>query len=142
MVDESVAFAIAQPDPHRRRTAYWLTGGSLFVTWNMGAVVGAVLGRAAGDPGAFGLDAAFPAGLFALLLPSLRRPGRQDGAAPLVAGAGAVIAVATTPLAPAGLPVLLALAALALAFVVPVHRGTARAGLDSDLNSERIGEPA
>jgi hypothetical protein len=39
-----------------------------------------------------------------------------------VAGAGALIAVAATPLAPAGLPVLLALVALGLAFVVPVRK--------------------
>jgi hypothetical protein len=42
-----------------------------------------------------------------------------------VAGAGALIAVAATPLAPAGLPVLLALAALGLAFVVPVGKAGA-----------------
>ena len=122
MVDESVAFALSQPDPARRRAAYWLTGGALFVCWNIGALAGALLGAAAGDPATFGLDAAFPAGLFALLLPGLRAPGREDPAAPWVAGAGAVVAVAATPVAPAGLPVLLALVALGLAFVVPVRK--------------------
>src|SRR5262245_37121340 len=38
MVDESVAFALAQPDPRRRAAAYWLTGASLFVAWNTGTV--------------------------------------------------------------------------------------------------------
>jgi predicted branched-subunit amino acid permease len=123
MVDESVAFALAQTDPRRRRAAYWLTGAGLFVTWNIGAVAGALLGAAADDPAVFGLDAAFPAGLFALLLPGLRAPARADAAAPWVAGAGALVAVVATPLTPAGLPVLLALVALGLAFVVPV--GTA-----------------
>jgi predicted branched-subunit amino acid permease len=85
-------------------------------------VAGALLGAAAGDPATFGLDAAFPAGLFALLLPGLRAPGREDPAAPWVAGAGAVVAVAATPVAPSGLPVLLALVALGLAFVVPVRK--------------------
>jgi branched chain amino acid efflux pump len=122
MVDESVAFALAQSDPRRRRAAYWLTGAGLFVTWNIGALAGALLGGAAGDPAVFGLDAAFPAGLFALLLPGLRAPGRADSAAPWVAGAGALVAVAATPLAPAGLPVLLALVALGLAFVVPMRK--------------------
>ena len=31
MVDEAVAFALAQPDRPRRRAAYWLTGASIFV---------------------------------------------------------------------------------------------------------------
>ena len=122
MVDESVAFALAQSDPRRRRAAYWLTGGGLFVTWNIGALAGALLGGAVGDSAVLGLDAAFPAGLFALLLPGLRAPGRADPAGPWVAGAGALIAVAATPLTPAGLPVLLALVALGLAFVVPVRK--------------------
>src|SRR5512139_538533 len=36
MVDESVAFAIAQPDPPRRRAAFWSSGIALFVAWNLG----------------------------------------------------------------------------------------------------------
>jgi branched chain amino acid efflux pump len=108
MVDESVAFALAQPDAGRRRAAYWLTGGTIFVAWNLGGLAGMALG-AVGDPAALGLDAAFPAGLIALLLPSLR-----DKDTRLVALAGAAVAVVTTPLLPAGLPVLLALSALGL----------------------------
>jgi predicted branched-subunit amino acid permease len=122
LLDESTAFALAQPDPARRRQAYWLTGVVLFVAWNLASPAGALLGGAVGDPDTLGLDAAFPAALFALLLPTLRKPGRQDRAAPWVAVVGAVIAVATTPLVPAGLPVLLALAALGLALVVPVRK--------------------
>jgi 4-azaleucine resistance transporter AzlC len=109
MVDESVAFALAQPDGSRRRRAYWLTGSTIFVTWNIGTVLGVLLGNIAGDPDRLGLDAAFPAGLLALLLPSLRDPDTRR-----VAVAGAVIAVLSTPLLPAGLPVLLALAGLGL----------------------------
>jgi predicted branched-subunit amino acid permease len=109
MVDESVAFALAQPDPDARRRAYWLTGGALFVAWNTGTLVGIALGERAGDPASLGLDAAFPAGLIALLLPSLR-----DRDTRAVATLGALIAVLGTPLLPAGLPVLLSLAALGL----------------------------
>jgi predicted branched-subunit amino acid permease len=109
MVDESVAFALAQPDPGARRRAYWLTGAALFVAWNTGTLAGIALGERAGDPAALGLDAAFPAGLIALLLPSLR-----DRDTRLVATLGATIAVLGTPLLPAGLPVLLSLAALGL----------------------------
>lgn len=129
MVDESVAFALAQKDPARRRAAYWLCGATLFVAWNAGVLVGAFAGSALGDPDALGLDAAFPAAMFALLLPSLRassdgKDAAGEGAAESrraaamarrVALVGAVIALVTTPLLPAGLPVLLALLALAVA---------------------------
>src|SRR5262249_59266827 len=70
-------------------------------------------GRAGGvlrNPGSFGLDAAFPPVLLALVLPSLADRGTRHAAL-----AGAVIAVVATPFLPAGLPVLLALAGLALA---------------------------
>ncbi|WP_173155002.1 AzlC family ABC transporter permease [Phytohabitans suffuscus] len=109
LVDETVAFTMAQPDPASRRRAYWLTGATLFVSWNIGGVLGVLLGEAVGDTDALGLDAAFPAGLIALLLPSLRDRQTRD-----VALAGALVAVVTTPLLPAGLPVLLALSGLLL----------------------------
>jgi 4-azaleucine resistance transporter AzlC len=128
MVDESVAFALAQKDPARRRAAYWLCGGTLFVAWNVGVVVGALAGQALGNPDALGLDAAFPAAMFALLLPSLRaspdgkapeaevqESGRTAALARRVALVGAVIALVTTPFLPAGLPVLLALLGVAVA---------------------------
>ncbi|GAA2605136.1 AzlC family ABC transporter permease [Dactylosporangium fulvum] len=114
MTDESVAFALAQDDPARRRRAYWMTGIGLFVTWNIASAVGAVAGSALGDPATFGIDAAFPAALLALTLPSLK-----DKVAVKVALAGAALALLTTPFLPAGLPVLVALVALALALPVP-----------------------
>jgi 4-azaleucine resistance transporter AzlC len=107
MVDESVAFALAQPDPVRRRGAYWLTGALLFTLWQLGTVAGIVLGSAVGDPDRFGLDAAFPAALVALILPRL-----TDPAARRVALVGSAVAVAGTFVLPAGLPVLLALVGL------------------------------
>lgn len=113
LIDESTAFTMAERDPARQRRSFWMVGGTLFVLWNLGTVAGALLGGVVGDPQTFGLDAAFPAGLLALLLPSLR-----ESAARLAAGVGAVIAVLTTPLLPAGLPVLLALGGLAAALLV------------------------
>ncbi len=110
LVDESTAFALAQTDPARRRAAYWLTGVGIFVLWNLGSLVGAVIGNAVGDPNAFGLDAAFPAALLALILPSLRQREPRR-----VAVLGAGVAVLTTPVLPAGLPVLLALSGLVAA---------------------------
>lgn len=114
MVDESVAFALAQPDPGRRRAAYWLIGGALFLAWNTGTVLGVLLGAAVGDPMALGLDAAFPAGLLALLWPSLRDPVARR-----VAVVGAAVALLATPALPPGAPVLLALAGLVAAAPVP-----------------------
>ncbi|MET9264275.1 AzlC family ABC transporter permease [Amycolatopsis sp. NPDC004079] len=104
MIDESVAFALAQRDADRRRAAYWACGIGLFVCWNLGVVVGAFAGSAISDTDAFGLDAAFPAVLLALVLPSLK-----DRAARLPVLIGVAVALVATPLLPAGLPVLLAL---------------------------------
>src|SRR5215213_7382713 len=61
MVDEAVAFALAQPDRPRRVQAYWLTGTLLFTLWQLGTWLGVELGSAVGDPARYGLDAAFPA---------------------------------------------------------------------------------
>lgn len=107
MIDESVAFAMAQKDPSKARAAYWACGVSLFFCWNAGVVAGALAGQAIGDPATFGLDAAFPAALLALTLPALK-----DAATRNAALTGAAIALAATPFLPPGLPVLLALAGL------------------------------
>lgn len=109
MTDEATAFALAtEPGPARRRT-FWRAGVVLFLAWNAGTLLGLLLSTTAGDPARYGLDAAFPAGLLALLLPALRdRRTRQ------VAVIGAVVAVSTTAVLPAGLPVLSSLSALVL----------------------------
>jgi 4-azaleucine resistance transporter AzlC len=108
MIDESVAFALAQRDPIQRRAAYWVCGLSLMVCWNIGVLVGTIGGAVISDTDALGLDAAFPAVLLALVLPSLRTAPIRRAAA-----AGAVVAIAATPFLPAGLPVLLALVGVA-----------------------------
>ncbi|MEV6628367.1 AzlC family ABC transporter permease [Amycolatopsis sp. NPDC051106] len=105
MIDESVAFALAQREADRRRAAYWACGIGLFACWNLGVVAGAFAGSVISDTDVFGLDAAFPAVLLALVLPSLR-----DRASRLPVLVGVVVALAATPFLPAGLPVLLALA--------------------------------
>ncbi|WP_443045720.1 AzlC family ABC transporter permease [Streptomyces sp. NBC_00356] len=108
VTDETAAFVMAEKDPARRRTAFWVSGVGLFVAWNVSVLAGALAGSALGDTDRFGLDAAFPAVLLALVLPALR-----DGqGVRRAAAAGAVLAVAATPFLPAGVPVLLALAGL------------------------------
>lgn len=114
MIDESVAFALAQKDPARARAVFWFLGTTAFVVWNVGTVVGAAAGQVIGDTDAFGLDAAFPAALIALLLPALRN-ARVRNASLL----GAAIALAATPFLPAGVPVLLALAGLVVLVPAP-----------------------
>lgn len=107
MVDEAVAFAMAEPDPVRRRRAFWMAGLGLFGAWNVSVLAGGLAGKAIGDTDAFGLDAAFPAVLLALVLPSLKDEQTRRAAI-----AGGVIALAGSMVLPAGLPVLLALAGL------------------------------
>jgi 4-azaleucine resistance transporter AzlC len=107
MVDETVAFSRARGSGRRARTAYWLCGALLFTFWNAGTVLGMLAGSAVPDPETFGIDAAFPAALLALLLPSLRAAdARRVG---LTAAAFALLA---TPFLPAGLPVILGLLGL------------------------------
>lgn len=112
IADESVAFTLAQPDPRRRRVTFWTTGLVLFAAWNIGVPIGAVAGRAIGNPEALGLDAAFPAALIALLLPSLRRPKPR-----LIAMAAVVVALIAAVFVPPSLSVLLALLVLPAALL-------------------------
>jgi 4-azaleucine resistance transporter AzlC len=105
VIDESTAMARAEDDPGAARHAFLATGVSVWIFWNAGTLVGALLGGGIGDPRTFGLDAMFPAAFLALLAPQLRRPG-----APVAAIAGAMVAVALVPFVPAGVPVIAALA--------------------------------
>jgi len=118
MIDESVAFAMAQKDPARARAVFWFLGTTAFAVWNLGTIVGVLAGQGIADPKAFGLDAAFPAALLALVLPALKDTRTRNAAL-----LGAAIALATTPFLPAGLPVLLALGGLVV--LIPAPRQTA-----------------
>jgi 4-azaleucine resistance transporter AzlC len=104
MVDETVAFSRARGDGSRARRAYWLCGVLLFTFWNTGSAIGMLAGAAVPDPDAFGVDAAFPAALLALLLPSLRRADARR-----VGLTAAALALVATPFLPPGLPVLVGL---------------------------------
>ncbi|CRK58126.1 putative branched-chain amino acid permease [Alloactinosynnema sp. L-07] len=107
LIDESVAFAMAEPDPRRARASFWLCGAALFAAWNLGVLGGALTGQLVSDPAVLGLDAVFPAIMLALVLPSL-----TDSAKLRPALLGAAVALATTPFLPAGVPVLLSLVGL------------------------------
>jgi 4-azaleucine resistance transporter AzlC len=133
IVDESVAFALRQRDGQLRRAVFWVCGLALFVCWNLAVVLGALAGTAISDTSAFGLDAAFPAVLLALVLPSLR--DRRTRNAALL---GAAAAVATTPFLPAGLPLLVALAGLVLAGRAPTTpaQGDSASAISAQADSE------
>ncbi|HEX6351913.1 AzlC family ABC transporter permease [Actinophytocola sp.] len=113
--DETVVMAIGQEEMARKRAAYWACGLGILVVWPLGAALGGVIGTVVPDTNALGLDAMFPAVLLALILPALRERATLSSAV-----AGGVLALATTPFLPAGLPVLIALAGVLLS--VPKSR--------------------
>jgi predicted branched-subunit amino acid permease len=102
-----VVFALAQDDLARKRAGYWACGLGVLVCWPSGAILGALIGGFVRDTNAFGLDAMFPAVILALIVPALR-----DRVMLRAAVVGAAVALAAAPFLPAGLPVLLALAAV------------------------------
>jgi 4-azaleucine resistance transporter AzlC len=108
MTDESVAFTLHEKQHARRKAVFWTCALALFVVWNLSVVAGVAVGGVVKDTDAFGMDAAFPAVLAALVLPTVNRRNRN------AVLAGAALAVATTPFLPPGLPVLVALAGLVL----------------------------
>jgi 4-azaleucine resistance transporter AzlC len=107
LIDESTSFALAQTEPGKRRAAFWACSLTLFTCWNIGEVAGAFGGTAISDTDTFGLDAAFPAVLLALVVPSLKDRGIRFAAI-----VGSAVAVSLTFVLATGLPVLLSLAAL------------------------------
>jgi predicted branched-subunit amino acid permease len=102
-IDESAATASGQTDPTERRRGFWVAGLGVFLLWNLFTVAGALLGDALGDPKAWGLDGAAVAAFLALLWPRLR--SRQPVALAVVA---ALVTVLAVPVAPPGLPILVA----------------------------------
>lgn len=103
VIDESTAMSVSRESRPAARVGFLSTGLSVFVLWNLATFVGAVGGRALGDPRTFGLDAAVGAAFLALLWPRLRDRRNQ-----LVAALGAAVALALVPVTAAGVPVLAA----------------------------------
>ena len=88
-----------------------IVGGGLvlYAAWVVGTTAGVLFGDLIGDPARLGLDAAFPALFLALLVPNLDRPQARTAAL-----LGAAIALALTPIAPAGVPIIAASLACAI----------------------------
>jgi predicted branched-subunit amino acid permease len=123
VIDETTAVTLAQPDRRAARIGFTVTGATLYVLWNLTTLAGA-LGTSMldlGDPSRYGLDAAGPAVFLALLAPRLA--GRRERS---VAAVGVVLALAGTLVLPAGVPVLLAVAAVPMVLGAERLRGADR----------------
>ena len=102
IVDESWAVSV-RPEGGFDLRLLLGAGLLLYPCWVGGTALGVVGGGLIGDPRRLGLDAAFPALFLALLTPQVR--GRR----PLVAATlGGAIALALVPLAPPGVPIVVA----------------------------------
>ena len=110
LIDESTAMSVTRADRRTARLGFLVTGGSIFVLWNLFTFLGAIGGNAIGDPRTYGLDAAVGGAFLALLWPQLREPLHR-----WVAVAAVAVALGLVPVSAAGVPVL---AAGAVALVV------------------------
>lgn len=117
-IDESTAMALAHESERDKgaagKWAFWLTGASVYVWWNLATILGALGANLAGDPKSLGLDAAISAGFLALLWPQLRNRNRW-----LLAAAAFTVGTLSIPVLSPGLPIILGgLCAVGLAFVL------------------------
>jgi predicted branched-subunit amino acid permease len=106
-IDESTAMAMSYErdrgaeDRVVATRAFWATGWSVFLLWNLGTLLGALGAASLSDPEVLGLDAAIPAGFLALLW-----PGLVDRSAWALAAAAGALALLLSPVLRPGLPVL------------------------------------
>lgn len=108
-IDESTAVAAAQSDITQERRGFWWTGASVFVFWNLMTLFGALLGDQIGNPANFGLDSAAAAAFLGLVWPRL-----ENNTYRLIAVLAMALAIAISPFAPAGIPVLIGAAVAAI----------------------------
>ena len=120
VIDESSAMATLREDARESRLAFWATGVAVFVLWNLATVAGAAGAGRLADPTVLGLDAAAPAAFLALLAPRL-----GDRSTWALTAAAAAVALALTPVVPAGVPIL---AAALLVVAVASRRPRSTAG--------------
>lgn len=108
--DPNVAIAVQQPTAAGVEREFWRTTAGMMLGWFAGIAVGSAFGDVLGDTQQFGLDAVFPAALLAIIGNLLRtEEGRIAGIA------GGLICLVLLPIAPAGLPIILSVAGVAIA---------------------------
>ena len=101
-IDESTAMSIANSeDEEMSRWAFWATGISVFVFWNIATAIGAFGASFVADPKSLGLDAAVGAAFLALLWPRL--VNKQIRVVGILAG---LLSLGLTPFVQPGIPVL------------------------------------
>jgi 4-azaleucine resistance transporter AzlC len=101
-IDESTAMSVANVDDEElSRWAFWATGISVFVFWNIATAIGAIGASLISDPKSFGLDAAVGAAFLALLWPRLINKQIR-----YIALSAALLAIILIPVVRPGLPVL------------------------------------
>ncbi len=109
VLDAAAAMCFREEDFAAGRRSYIRTARVSYTMWVGGSVLGVLLGSLIPDPRALGMDVAFPA----LLLATAGTVARKSKRMATTGVVAATIAVVTTPLSPAGLPVLLAVLASA-----------------------------
>ena len=102
-IDESTAIALAHEEKSATdaRLGFWLTGGGIYLFWNVATLLGALGANALGDPAEWGLDATIPAAFLGLLWPRLK-----SARARFVALAAVALALILTPLLTPGIPII------------------------------------
>lgn len=113
-IDETTAMSMGQTDPRAQRVAFWFTGVTLYVFWNVGTLLGALAGSAI-DTTTYGLDAAFPAGFVAMVWPLLS--DRRSRQAAILGGLVCLVAIPVTAI---GVPILLSALAVLVGLQKPV----------------------
>lgn len=101
VIDESTAMSVLRESGAAARVGFLTTGIGVFVLWNAFTLLGALAGRALGDPRDYGLDAAVGGAFLALLWPRL-----GSRTARVTALLAAALALGLVPLTAAGVPVL------------------------------------
>jgi predicted branched-subunit amino acid permease len=107
VIDESAAMSLNNVSESLSRLGFWAAGLSVFACWNAATLIGALGAHLLSDPTVLGLDVVAPAAFVALMAPRLRSTEAWRAA---VIGAG--VALAFVPVTAAGVPVLLAAAAV------------------------------
>jgi len=102
-IDESTGVALNQEGrgEDAMRHGFYLTGFGVFIFWNLFTLAGALGAQAMGDIRAWGLDAAVPAAFLGLVWPRLIT--KRDR---IIAISAVALALALTPILPAGLPII------------------------------------
>jgi predicted branched-subunit amino acid permease len=102
-IDESTAIALAHEEKsaHDARLGFWLTGGGIYLFWNVATLLGALGAKTLGDPAKWGLDATIPAAFLGLLWPRLKTVHAR-----FVAITSVALALMLTPLLTPGVPII------------------------------------